>query len=92
MIRSFRSSELEKLWKAGRALRFKTIDTQQILDCLDVVDSAREPHDAAFTGFRFDEWTEGGSKRFGVMVSNHWLISFEWSDGDAIGVDLEHLT
>ena len=91
MIRSFRSSELEKLWKAGRALRFKTIDTQQIFDCLDVVDSASEPHDAAFIGFRFDEWIEGGQQRYGAMVSDHWLISYSWSDGHAIGVDLERL-
>lgn len=91
MIRSFRSADLEKLWKSGKALSFRTLDTKKILDCLDVVDSASAPQDAAFTGFRYDEWMEGKIKRHGIMVSDHWLVSFGWSEGHAIDVDLERI-
>ena len=71
MIRSFRHRGLEKLWNSNKALDFKTLDTQRILDCLDVVNSVGAPQDAAFTGFRYDEWMEGKDKRYGIMVSDH---------------------
>jgi toxin HigB-1 len=91
VIRSFRSEELQRLFKSGRALEKKTLDAQKILDVLDVVDLASEPQDAAFIGFRYDEWTEGGRQRCGVMISDHWLVSYGWSEGHAIDVDLERL-
>jgi plasmid maintenance system killer protein len=91
MIRTFRHSALQKLWTVGKTTEFKTVDTQKILDCLEVVDAASTPQDTAFTGFRYDEWTEGKSKRYGVMVSDHWLVSFGWSDGHATDVDLERI-
>jgi toxin HigB-1 len=91
MIRTFRHARLQQLWKTGANLDFKTLDTQRILDCLDVVDSANAPQDAAFTGFRHDEWMEGSDRRYGVMVSDHWLISYGWSEGHAIDIDLERI-
>jgi toxin HigB-1 len=91
MIRSFRSEELHRLFKSGKALEKKTLEAQKILDVLDVVDLASEPRDAAFIGFRYDEWTEGDRQRYGVLISDHWLISYGWSDGHAIDVDLERL-
>jgi toxin HigB-1 len=91
MIGSFRSSELEKLFEVGKGLEKKTLIAQTILDFLDVVDLASEPRDAAFVGFRFDEWTENNQQRYGVMISDHWLISYGWSNGHAIDVDLERL-
>jgi hypothetical protein len=42
----------------------------------------------AFFG-QFYEWNEDGERRFGVMVTEHWLISFGWSEGHAVDVDLE---
>jgi toxin HigB-1 len=91
MIRSFRSDGLEKLFNSGKVLENKTLIAQTILDMLDVIDLAGEPRDAAFVGFRFDEWTENGEQRYGIMISDHWLISYGWSDGHAIDLDLERL-
>lgn len=93
MIRSFRKSQpgLQLLWKLGKDLALKTILAEQILDVLYVVNSSNAPQDAAFTGFRYDEWVEGEDKRHGIMISDHWLISFGWSDGHAIDVDLERI-
>ena len=91
MIRSFRHARLQQLWNAGKTLEFRTPDALTILDALDVVDLASAPQDAAFTGIRYDEWIDGIDKRYGVMVTDHWLISFGWSDGHAIDVDLERI-
>jgi plasmid maintenance system killer protein len=91
MIVSFRSPELAKAWQYGEALPYKTLIAERVFDTLDVIDAASSPRDADFVGFRFDEWTEGSQRRFGVMVSDHWLISYGWSDGHAIDVDLERI-
>jgi toxin HigB-1 len=91
MIRSFRSEELRLLFETGRELQKKTIVAQSILDVLDVINIAAVPQDAAFIGFRYDEWSEDNQPRYGVMISDHWLISYGWSDGHAIDVDLERL-
>jgi len=79
------------MWRFGRPLPYKTPPAEAIFDTLDVVDAARAPQDTSFLGFRYDEWEEANEKRFGIMVSDHWLISFGWSDGHAVDVDLERI-
>ena len=88
---SFRKRELQLAWKNRNEFLLKTPPAETIFDVLDVIDSAGSPRDAAFIGFRFDEWTEGSQQRYGVMISDHWLISYGWSDGHAIDIDLERL-
>lgn len=91
MLKSFRNKELEKSYTHGKSLPFRTVSAKEVFDVLDVIDAVSAPRDASFAGFRFDEWTEGGKMRYGVMISVHWLISFSWSDGHAIEVDLERI-
>jgi toxin HigB-1 len=91
MIRSFRSDALRLFWEKGSALKYKTVSAEVVLDALTVINGADEPRDAAFTGFRFDEWIENNEERYGVMLSEHWLVSFGWSDGHAVDVDLERI-
>lgn len=91
MIRSFRNRDLKKLWEKGEALPYRTLVAEAIFDILDAIEAAASPHDPAFIGFRFDEWNEADGSRYGLMISDHWLISYGWSDGHAIDVDLERL-
>lgn len=91
MIRSFRNEELQRLWEDGKPLSHKTLIATNILRLLDLIKGASVPLDVAFYGIRFDSWTENGIERHGVMVSDHWLISFSWDAGDAVDVDLERL-
>ena len=91
MIGSFRNRGLQLLFTLGKDLEFKSIDAQRIIKVLDVVDLVSSPRDAAFVGVRYDEWMEGNEKRYGIMVSDHWLVSFGWSEVHAIDVDLERI-
>ena len=91
LIQSFRHKGLQQLFTSGRTLKDKTQPAESIIIGLDIIDAARNPREAAFAGFRFDEWTENSTKRFGVMVANHWRLSFGWSGEHAIDVDLEHV-
>ncbi len=56
---------------------------------LDILNGSEKPHDANFAGIRFDDWLEDGKPRYGVSLSDRWLISFSWNGQDAIEVDLE---
>jgi plasmid maintenance system killer protein len=91
MIKSFRNRDLERLWKSGQQIPQKTLATRSILRVVDAIDAATSPYDVAFSGSRFDEWTEGVQPRYGAMISDHWLVSFSWSEGHAVDVDLERL-
>ena len=91
MIRSFRNNALRRLWESGKELPQKTLIAEELLDILDVIDAAGAPYDPAFVGFRFDEWIERKAQRYGIQVSDHWLISYGWTDGHATDVDLERI-
>lgn len=91
MIRSFRNRDLKQMWEASKPLPHKTLIAEGVLDILDSIDAAVSPGDPAFKGFRFDEWLENEEQRYGVMLTNHWLISYGWSEGHAVSVDLERI-
>lgn len=91
MIQSFRSESLQRFWQASAPLPYKTLIASTILDALYALHSASLPSDAAFAGYRFDEWLEQGETRYGILISEHWLISYGWLNGKAIDVDLERL-
>jgi toxin HigB-1 len=91
MIQSFRNQSLQRFWQASRPLPYKTLTAETILDVLYSIHSASSAYDAAFIGCRFDEWEEQGLKRYGMMISDHWLLSYGWIDGKAVEVDLERL-
>jgi plasmid maintenance system killer protein len=91
MIRSFRDSGLKQLWENGDQLPNKTLIAEKMYDVLDSIDVAGSPLDPAFIGFRFHEWKEENQPRYGLLVTDHWLISYSWSDGHAVDVDLERI-
>ena len=91
MIKSFRNRDLERLWKFGHQVPQKTLEARSILRVVDAINVASLPYDVAFSGNRFDEWTENDQQRYGAMISDHWLVSFSWREGHAVDVDLERL-
>jgi toxin HigB-1 len=89
MIRSFRNAALEKFWQSGKPLPHKMPAAETILRLMDLIEAAGSPRDVASFGFRFDEWVEQDVVRFGVMISDHWVLSYGWANGHAIELDLE---
>ena len=89
MIKSFRNHDLEKLWQIGKPLPHKLPTAETVLRLLDLIEASGNPRDVAYFGFRFDEWMEQGATRFGVMVSDHWIVTYGWSDQHAIELDFE---
>lgn len=60
-----------------------------VLRLLDLIEAAGAPRDVAYFGFRFGEWVEQDAVRFGVMITDHWILTNGWSDGHAINLDFE---
>ena len=88
MIRSFRNRDLKKAWEFGKAFANKKLPARETYRVLDALNAATDPAEIAFFG-RFYEWTEGRERRYGVAVTEHWTISYGWSDGHAVEVDIE---
>lgn len=89
MIRSFRNLELRNLWEHGKPLPHKMPAATLVLRLLDLIESASAPRDVAYFGFRFDEWVEQDAARFGVAITDHWILTYGWANGHAIELDFE---
>jgi plasmid maintenance system killer protein len=88
MIGSFRNRDLKNVWVFGKDRTPEKLPVREIHWLLDALDAATAPHQVAFLG-RFYEWEERGEQRYGVAITSHWTISYGWSDGHAVDVDLE---
>jgi hypothetical protein len=53
---------------------------EMVLRLLDLIEAAGAPRDVAYFGFRFDEWVEQDAVRFGVMITDQWILTNGWSD------------
>ena len=88
MIRSFRHKGLKQLFTAGRSPKVRQDLQERALRRLDAIDAAAAPEQLKIPGFDFHS-LRGKPKRFSVHVNGPWCITFEWSEGDALDVDLE---
>jgi proteic killer suppression protein len=91
MIRSFRNRGLRTFWERSEIERIPTDWATKTALILDLLDAATKPQDLVIPGLRFHVFEEDNEPRYGVMVSNAWRLSFAWSRGDAIDVDLEEV-
>jgi proteic killer suppression protein len=92
MIRSFRNRGLRTFWERSEIERIPTDWATKTALILDLLDAATKPQDLVIPGLRFHVFEEDNEPRYGVMVSNAWRLSFAWSRGDAIDVDLEEVS
>lgn len=88
MIRSFLNAGLKNAWELGRPFANDKLPAKDVFRLLDFLEAAEAPHDVGFFG-TFYEWSEGGARRFGVGITDHWTVTFARQDGQAVDVDLE---
>lgn len=89
MLRSFRHKGLAVLYQTGRSAKVPpTLRTR----CLRRLDALHAAHDLAalnVPGFDFRSLRGFKPTRYSLHVNGPWCITFEWSEGDALRVDLE---
>ncbi|MFQ5744328.1 MAG: type II toxin-antitoxin system RelE/ParE family toxin [Acidobacteriota bacterium] len=88
MIRSFRHKGLAKLWNEGDARSIRHDLIGRVRQRLTALNAAQHLRDLHVPGWRFHPLHET-PKRYAIAVNGPWRITFEWTDGDALRVDLE---
>jgi proteic killer suppression protein len=89
VIRSFRGKALERFFATGDGRRLSEQNTRRIAIILRALDDASRPEDMNLPGFRFHSLVGRDKGRYSVNASGNWRITFGWTEGDAIDVDLE---
>jgi proteic killer suppression protein len=89
MIRSFRHKGLAALFRSGKSGKVRPDLQAHALRRLDALHVTRELTDLNVPGFDFHPLKRHKPTRYSLHVNGPWCITFEWTDGDALRVDLE---
>ena len=89
MIKSFRHKGLRELFETGKSRKVRPDLIGRSLRRLDALDAAALPSELNIPGFGFHA-LKGRKERYALWVNGPWRITFDWLNGDAYQVDLEH--
>jgi toxin HigB-1 len=89
VIASFISKALADLWSTGRTAKIDKRLHSRIMLRLDRLDASAGPDEMNLPGFDFHDLRGFNPTRYTVHVNGPWCITFEFSEGDALRVDLE---
>ena len=89
MIRSFRHKGVADLYHKGNAAKVRPDLQARVLRRSDALNAARDLVELNAPRFDFHPLRGHKPTRYSLHVNGPWCITFEWSDGDALRVDLE---
>ena len=89
MIRSFRHKGLADLYRSGKSGKVPPDLRIRSLRRLDALNAAHHLADLNVPGFDFHALHGYKPTRYSLHVNGPWCITFEWTEGDALRVDLE---
>jgi proteic killer suppression protein len=88
MIASWRHKGLRDLFLTGTSAKVRNDQHKKCLRLLDALNQADQADDMNLPGLLF-HGLHGKPKRFAVAVNGPWRITFGFTAGDAVDVDLE---
>ena len=88
MIASWRSADLERLYRGECPRRFRALETQARtrLRRLDAAETLRDL--SAFPGNRLEALRGTRKGQHSIRVNDQWRICFRWSQGRAFDVEI----
>ena len=88
MIRSFRCTDTERLFRREPVRRFKAIErsAQRKLDILDAAPDLQSL--ASLPGNRLESLKGDRKGQYSIRINDQWRICFEWRDGNAHAVEI----
>ena len=89
MIRSFRHKGLERFFTKSDRRGIDDRQAARVQRMLDRLDAAARPEDMNLPGYGFHGLKGERKGTYAVSVSGNWRITFRFTDGDAIDVNLE---
>jgi toxin HigB-1 len=88
VIRSFRSSDTERLFRRESVRRFKSIE-RQVLRKLDVLDAAPDLRTlSTLAGNRLEKLKGDREGQHSIRINDKWRICFVWREGHAYEVEI----
>lgn len=90
VIASFRHRGLEAFWQNGSKAGIDAQMATRIGARLTALHGATRPQDMNLPGFDFHPLKGDRAGTYSVHANGPWCITFGWSGGDAIDVDLEN--
>ncbi len=89
MIKSFRSTETEKLFFRQRSPRFPADVHHIALRKLLLLDAAERSEDLRIPpGNRLEKLRGNRQGQHSIRINDQWRICFRWSEGDAYDVEI----
>jgi proteic killer suppression protein len=89
MIKSFRSSETQKIWNGTRSKRLPQNIQQIARRKLRMLNNARSINDLRVPPANRLEALRGNRKgQHSIRINDQWRICFIWMDGDAVNVEI----
>jgi proteic killer suppression protein len=89
MIRSFKHKGLERFFTKSDRSGIDAKQAGRIGRLLDRLDAAARADDMNLPGYKFHALKGDRKGAFAVSVSGNWRITYRFSRGDAVDVDLE---
>jgi proteic killer suppression protein len=88
VIRSFRSTDAERLFHRETVLRFKAIE-RQALRKLDLLDAAPDIRTlATLPGNRLEALKGERKAQYSIRINDQWRLCFVWLQGHAYDVEI----
>jgi toxin HigB-1 len=88
VIRSFRCSETERLFRRDPVRRFKAIE-RSALRKLDMLDAAPDIRMLSMLpGSRLERLKGNRKGQYSIRINDQWRMCFEWRDGHAYEVEI----
>ncbi len=89
MIKSFESTETERIWKGNVSRKFPGDIQQRVLRKLFMLDKAQSLDDLMIPPANRLEHLKGDRKdQYSIRVNDQWRLCFLWKDGNAENVQL----
>jgi proteic killer suppression protein len=88
VIESFRHRGLKELFETGKSARIRPDLQRRALVRLDALEAATSLDALHQPRFDFHP-LRGRPQRYSIHINGPWCLTFEWSEGAALRVDLE---
>lgn len=88
MVGSFRHKGIEELYRTGTTRRIGADQVRKCIRILQLLEVAERPEDMNIAGLHF-HGLHGNPKRWSVLVTGNYRITFGWLGESATEIDYE---
>ena len=89
MIKTFRDSETEKVWKEERSRLLPPVIQKTALRRLQMLNAAATLNDlVAPPGNRLERLRGDRKGQYSIRINRQWRVCFRWKDNDAFDVEI----